>query len=179
MPSQANIQKVEQFKDALTQGKNFIVAGFSGITVNELNALRNDLRKKGVEFRVVKNNLFGIALQEKGYDTSIAEKITGPNIVAFSESDLSGSAKLLRDFVKKRGDKSPLQIKLGVSDGVLYDKADVERIANLPSKEVLIAQIMSAINGPASGIVGVMSSIMAQLARAIDAVAKKNAGEGQ
>lgn len=178
MPSQANISKVEAIKETLSTKKNFIVASYSGITVNEINALRNNLRQQGVEFRVMKNNLLGIALKESGYDESISTALKGPNVIAFAEEDLSAPAKLLKDYIKEKGDESPLEIKLGVADGVLYEKTEVEKIANLPSKEVLVAQIMSAINGPASGIAGVVSGVMSQLARAIQAVAEKN-GEGK
>lgn len=173
MPSQANVERVEGLKDVLSRKKNFIISSFSGITVNEINSLRNELRQKGVEFKVIKNSLFSIALKEKGYEDSFHDSLKGPNIVAFVDSDLSGPAKTLNDFKKSR-DEPPLEMKVGVAEGTVYSKEEIEQIANLPSKDLLLAKLMATINNPASGIAGVMNSLMGTLARAIEAVAKKS-----
>jgi large subunit ribosomal protein L10 len=177
MPNQMNIERVEILKNTLAEKANFIIANYSGISVNDINALRNEMRKVNADFKVVKNNLFAIALKEKGYDESLAALLVGPSVIAFTGKDLSAPAKALKDFIKSK-DTPPIQIIAGVSDGSIYQKEEVEAIASLPSREVLLAKIMGSINRPASGIVQTMNAVIATLARAIEAVAKKkNSGE--
>ncbi len=174
MPNQANIQAVDLLSQTIDAKANFLVLSYRGITVNELNSLRDDLRQQGIVLKVVKNNLFRLALKEKGIEGPFDEFLVGPNMVAFSETDLSGPAKILKKYIKSKGKASPLEIKMGVSDGTVYEKNDVEAIADLPSKEELLAKIMGSINSPASGIAGVMHGVMSKLARAIKEVAQKN-----
>lgn len=174
MPNQANIEAVAELKGILEEKQNFVLLSFSGIGVNDMNSLRNDLRDKGIRIRIVKNNLFQLALKEKGYDSSIEEHLVGPNMAAFSSEELSGAAKVFKKYIKDKGKKSPIGLKMGVSDGVVYSKEEVEEIADLPTREELLAKIMGSINSPASGIAGSMRAVMSQLARAIDEVAKKN-----
>jgi len=163
---------VEFCKEQLKVNKNFILTHYSGIKVADLTPLRRNIRSKGGLFKVVKNNMFRRALKEMNY-AEIDDKITGPIGVVFSGDQVGEMAKVLSDFAKE---KENFDYFLSVIDGTVFDKVATRKLASLPSKEVLLSQIMSLINGPARGIAVGTNQIMASLARGINAVAEKNNG---
>ena len=136
--------------------------------MNDLAVLRRNLSEKGAKYKVVKNNLFRRAIEESGY-AKMDEYLKGPMGVAFSGEQIGEVAKVLKEFSEKN-DK--FSYNAGVIDKVVYGKGDIKRIADLPSKEVLLSQTMAMINGPARTIATGMNQIMASLARGIKAVAE-------
>ncbi|MDA3899037.1 MAG: 50S ribosomal protein L10 [Spirochaetes bacterium] len=170
MVKQNKVDFVNEIKNTLDENRNFILTKYSGIKVSELTSLRAQIREKGASFKVVKNNLFKRALDDKGY-TSIEEHLKGPIGVAFAGDQIGDVAQVLKKFKK---DQKLFDFFLGVIDGAVYDSTSITKIADLPSKEVLISQIMSLINGPATGIAVGSKEIMSSLARAINATAEKN-----
>lgn len=170
MVKQYKVDFVNEIKDALEENKNFILTKYSGIKVSELTALRSQIREKGATYKVVKNNLFKRALDDKGY-SSIEEHLKGPIGVAFAGDQIGDVAQVLKAFKKEQ---KLFEYFLGIIEGTVYDSAALAKIADLPSKEVLLSQIMSLINGPATGIAVGSKEIMNSLARAINAVAEKN-----
>lgn len=168
MIKQYKIDEVSDIKSKLKERGNFIITDFSGIKVNDLAALRRSLAEKGAKFKVVKNNLFRRAIEESGYE-KMDEHLKGPMGVAFSGEQIGEVAKVLKEFSEKN-DK--FSYNAGVIDKVVYGKKDIKRIADLPSKEVLLSQTMAMINGPARTIATGMNQIMASLARGIKAVAE-------
>jgi len=171
MIQQYKIDKVNEFAAKLQEKKNFILTNYSGLNVNEMDQLREHLRDKGVDYKVVKNTLFKIALKEKGYQ-EVDEYIKGPLAVAFTELDLSEAAKIFKNFKK---DHKNFNYTLGIMDNIVYGENQIKRIADIPSREVLIIQILSLINSPATKLAMVANQVTASLARAIKAVAEKNA----
>lgn len=170
MVKQYKVDEVSSLVAKLHEKKNILLTNFSGTKVKDLNQLRRNLREKGVEYRVVKNNLFNRALKEAGYN-NIDEHIKGPIGVAFTDGDLSDVAKVFKDFQKEFENFS---YSVGVMDNIVYGVHEIRKIADLPSKDILIAQLMSLINGPAGGIAMVTNQIIASLARGIKLVADKN-----
>ena len=168
MVKQYKIDEVSELIGRLKDRKNFILTDYSGVKVNDLIALRRQLSEKGAQYKVVKNNLFRRALKETGY-ASIDEHLKGPLGVAFSGEQVGEVAKILKEFAEKNEKFSYLA---GVLDSVVYGKEQIKRIADLPSKEVLLSQTMSMINAPARYIATGMNQIMASLARGIKAVAE-------
>jgi large subunit ribosomal protein L10 len=119
----------------------------------------------------VKNNLFKRALEKTGY-MNLYQYLKGPVGVAFLNDQIAEIAKVLKEFGVGQ---EKFSFSAGMLDSVLYDQEEIKKIADLPSKEVLLSQIMSMMNAPASGIAMGMNQIMASLARGIMAVAEKNA----
>jgi len=168
MVKQYKIDEVSVLKEKLKDRGNFILTDYSGVKVNDLAVLRRSLAEKNATYKVVKNNLFRRAIEESGY-VKMDEHLKGPMGVAFSGDQIGDVAKVLKEFSDKN-DK--FSFFAGVIDRVVYGKNDIKRIADLPSKEVLLSQTMAMINGPARTIATGMNQIMASLARGIKAVAE-------
>jgi large subunit ribosomal protein L10 len=170
MVKQYKIDEVSNLVEKLKARNNFILTDYSGIKVKDLSALRSQLRDKNAEYKVVKNNLFKRALSDAGYDVN-DDSLKGPIGVAFMGEEVGEVAKVLKDFAKEQ---DAFSYSVGVVDNVIYNEDQIKKIAELPSKEVLLSQIMSLLNGPGSGVAMGMNQIMASLARGIKAVAEKN-----
>lgn len=170
MLKQYKVDEVKNLTEKLEKRGNFIITNYSGVKVNDLAVLRRQLTEKNAQYKVVKNNLFKRALEQSGYE-NIDEFLKGPVAVAFAGEEAGDVAKTLKEFAKTN-DK--FSFTAGVIDKVVYDESQIKRIADLPSKEVLLSQTMSLINGPTTGIAVGINQIMASLARGINAVAEAN-----
>jgi len=171
MIKQYKIDEVNALVKKLQDKKNLIFTNYSGIKVKDLGELRNRLRAKNADYKVVKNNLLRIAMNQLGYK-NVDAYLKGPIGVTFMNEEVGEVAKVLKEFAKEQ---EKFGFSAGVIDNVVYNDEQVRRIADLPSKEVLLSQTMSLINGPARGIAVGMNQIMASLARGIKAVAESKA----
>lgn len=164
--SQSRILKesvVETLKEKFAKASTVVLVDFKGLTVAEDTALRNEFRKCGVEYSVLKNSMIKLATKDLPYGDKIAALCEGTTAVAFGYEDMIAPAKIAVEFGKK---SKKLAIKGGACDGSYLDVAGVTALAELPSKEVLIARLM-----------GSMMSAVASFARVIEAIRKKQAGE--
>ncbi|HOK02720.1 MAG TPA: 50S ribosomal protein L10 [Spirochaetota bacterium] len=168
MVKQYKIDEVEELKARLKEQGNVILTDFSGVKVNEISLLRKQLAEKGAKYKVVKNTLFRRALEESGY-VNIDEHLKGPIGVAFAGDQVGEVAKILKEFAEKN---EKFTYFAGILENVVYGKEQIKKVADLPTKEVLLSQTMSLINGPARQIASGMNQIMASLARGIKAVAE-------
>ena len=171
MVKQYKIDEVDNLVAKLEERSNIIFTNYSGVTVRGLNELRSKLRENDAEYKVVKNNLFKRALEKAGYE-GYDEYLKGPVGVAFVKEDVGNVAKILKDFAKE---EEKFSYTVGILNQVIYTEDQIKQIADLPSQDVLIAQVMSLVNGPVSGIAMGMNQIMSSLARGIKAVAEANA----
>jgi large subunit ribosomal protein L10 len=175
MANPSKIEAVAELTSRLEKRPNFILASYSGLTVEDLSNLRAKLRKEGSEMKVIKNNLFLRALKEssahKGTPIEFGDIYKGPLAAIFSADALPTVAKVCKDFAK---DKKDLVVKTGFLDGQVLDQKSVEAIAGLPSKPEILAQIARGLNAPSTQIASGINQIMASLARAINAVGEKN-----
>ena len=154
---------VAGIKEKFEKAQTVVVVDYRGLTVAEDTELRNQLRNAGVEYVVLKNTMIHLATKEMGYADKLNAHLEGPTAVAFGYEDMIAPAKILCDFSKKA---KKMTIKCGVCDGDFLDEAGVQALANLPSKEVLIAKIM-----------GSMMSSVSKFVYLIEALRKKQAGE--
>jgi large subunit ribosomal protein L10 len=168
MVKQHKVDEVTDLIKRLKERNNFILTDYSGVKVNDIAILRRQLSEKNAQYKVVKNNLFRRALQETGYK-NIDEHLKGPIAVAFAGEQVGEVAKVLKEFAEKN---EKFSYVAGILENVVYGKEQIKKIADLPSKEVLLAQTMSMINAPARYIATGMNQIMASLARGIQAVAE-------
>ncbi len=151
MVKQYKVDAVSDLVQRLTAKKNIILTNYSGIPVSALSTLRRKLR-------------------DTGY-TEIDSYVKGPVAVTFTGTDPSEAAKVLKEFQKEF---KQFSFTAGVIDNVTYREEQIRTIADLPSREAVLAQIMGLINGPARGIATGANQIMASLARAIQQVGEKN-----
>jgi large subunit ribosomal protein L10 len=170
MVKQYKIDEVNNLVSNLKDRGNIILTNYSGTKVKDLSILRRQLREKNAEYKVVKNNLFKRALADARYE-GLDEHLKGPIGVAFVGEEVGEVAKILKEFGEAQ---ESFSYSAAVFENVVYGAEQVKTIADLPSKDVLLAQTMSLVNGPATGIAMGMNQIMASLARAINAVAEQN-----
>ena len=151
---------VEEFKARYNESKSVVFINYKGINVEQDTKLRKAFRENNVQYKIYKNRLIKIALDElgvKGYDEKCLD---GTTSVAFG-SDEVGAASVLFKSIKDFG---LLEAKFGIINGEVVNAAQVEALSKIPSKEVLIAMLLGMLNAP-----------VAALARALDAIAKKDA----
>lgn len=171
MPTEAKRQEIDELVQCIKNSQAVYVVEYRGLTVSKATKVRKLIRESNGEMKVAKNTLMRIALKEAG--TITADGIdTGPNGYVFAYGDVAATAKVLRDFSKEKGNEA-LVIKGGVMDGKLLNTAQVMALADLPPREVLLAQLLGVMNGPARGLVTVLSGTMRGLVTALDAIREK------
>ncbi|MGE5795161.1 MAG: 50S ribosomal protein L10, partial [Ignavibacteria bacterium] len=145
---------------------------YSGITVADISTIRNEFRKEGVRYKVIKNTLFKRALEEAGKYDKLADHLIGMTGYAFASDNPVAPAKI----IKKYNDASQkLSLKACYIENQYYDGNKLNEIASLPSKNDIIAGILGSINTPASGIVGTINAVFSNLVSVIDQISKKAA----
>ena len=172
MPQQYKIDMVAEIESHIQSHAGVFVVGYKGLTVAQAQELRHQLRGLGSEMKVYKNNLMRIALKNQN-QPELDDILVGPCAYVFYEKDPVETAKALKEFAKQA--KDVLEIKGGISDGVAVSAAEVEAIAELPSKEQLIGQIAGLINGFARGIAVCVNGVSSGLARSIQQVSEQKA----
>ena len=160
---------VKDLKDRFSRSKVVIVTDYKGLDVTTLNALRRRLKAAQCEYRVVKNTLL-IRASEQTDISLIKDDFKGPNAVTLSYNDPIAPAKVLTEFAKSH---DALEIKMGVMDGKVLDRKAVEALATLPSREVLLSQLLSAINGVPVSFVTVLSNIPQRMLNVLQAIKEK------
>ena len=153
---------VAEIKEKLAAAKSVVLIDYRGLTVAEVTELRNQCRKAGVEYAVLKNTMVSLAAKEAGIE-GLDDYLKGPTAVAFGMEDAVAPAKVLTEFIKKT---KKTEVKCGLLDGQILDAAGVEALAAIPSREVLIAKIM-----------GSMMSAVSKFVYVVEAIRKKAAGE--
>ena len=153
---------VADIKEKFEKAQSAILVDYRGLNVAEVTDLRNQLRKAGVEYAVLKNTMINLAVKDMNLD-DLKPHLEGPTAVAFGYEDAVAPAKILSEFAKKN---KKISIKCGVVDGAFIDEAGVQSLANTPSREVLIAKIM-----------GSMMSSVSKFVYALEAIRKQKAGE--
>lgn len=166
-------EQVTQMHEKLARAKAVFLADFRGMNVGKATNLRNELRSASVEYKVFKNTLLDLAA--KGTDVEcISPFLAGPTAIAITYDDPVGAAKVLSKFAKDPQGKFVL--KAGVLSGKLLDVKQIQALADLPSREVLLAKLLGTLQAPASNFVGVLAALPSSLVRALDAIRVKKAG---
>ncbi|NJO80248.1 MAG: 50S ribosomal protein L10 [Cyanobacteria bacterium RM1_2_2] len=166
---------VAELKETLSQAQLAVVIDYKGLTVAEITDLRRRLRPSGAECKVTKNTLMRIAIQDDPNWQPMAEICKESSAFLLLRDDLGGALKAYQDFQKAT--KKTLIVRGGAMEGRLLTEDDVKAIADLPSKEQLMAQIAGAINGVASKLAIGINEVPSSLARALQAVADKDKPE--
>jgi len=164
---------VTEMHERLSRAKAVFLADFRGMSVGKATALRNELRGASVEYKVFKNTLLDRAAQGTDMEC-LSPYLTGPTAIAISYDDPVGAAKVLNKFAKDPQGKFVL--KVGVLSGKLLDTKQIQALADLPSREVLIAKMLGSMQAPATNFVGVLAALPSSLVRALDAIRVQKAG---
>lgn len=157
---------VEDLQAKLQKAKGTFLVEYQGLTVEETNRLRGALRKYEAEFQVVKNRL--LLLSSNDNETAcLKDFMKGPSAVAISYGDLVGAAKALSEFAK---DSKFLKIKAGQISGRAFGPDGVKKLSDLPSREVLLSQALSAMQAVPGSFVRVLSGVIQKLMYALKAI---------
>jgi large subunit ribosomal protein L10 len=166
---------IGELQQKLSEASAFYLTDFTGLNVKQMTKLRARLRQQGLEYVVVKNTLAQRALQ--GIELpDVAGFFTGPTGVVIGREDAVVAAKVLTDFAKEFGDRPA--VKVGVVERREYSAAQVKVLADLPPREVLLAQIAGGLQAPMARLAGGMSQILAGFARAVDALRQQREEAG-
>lgn len=162
---------VDQLAAQLKRARSVYVTDFAGLNVARVTDLRRRLRKAGVEYVVVKNTLAKRALDGAGV-AGLASYLSGNTALALA-TDASAAAKILTEFAKEF--QKPA-VKGGVVEGRAVSPDQVKRLAQLPSREVLLAELGAAMQAPLAGFVGVLQSLLSNFAGALEALKTQREG---
>ncbi|HEY3367410.1 MAG TPA: 50S ribosomal protein L10 [Symbiobacteriaceae bacterium] len=162
---------IAQVKEALKNAKSVVLANNNGMTVAQVTKLRKELREVGVDLKVAKNTLIRIAAKDLGIE-GLDPYLHGTTTMAFSKNEEASAAKKIREFFAK--DKAPkFIVKAGILEGKVIDANGVKSLADLPSREVLLAQILGGIQAPLQGVLGCVNGVLSSFAYALDARIKQ------
>lgn len=168
------VARVARYTEQLQESRALILADYRGLTVEEMQRIRGSMRPLAGEFQVIKNRLLARALKEQGMELP-EDWLTGPTAVSFCTGELPPIAKAL---VEARDETDKLALKGGWLNESLLSAAQVERIADLPSREVLMAQVLGSIHGPGRQVVSAVAGGIRQVLNVLQAYADKLEEEG-
>ncbi|MFI0433547.1 MAG: 50S ribosomal protein L10 [Candidatus Nanopelagicales bacterium] len=166
-------EAVQEIADSLRSSQATVLTEYRGLTVAQMKELRRSLAGKA-SYSVVKNTLTRIAAKEAGIE-GIDDLLVGPSALAFVEGDPVEAAKDLRAFAKNN---PALVIKGGVMDGKVLSPADVSKLADLESREVLLAKLAGAMKAKTAGAASLFAAPLSQTARLVEALRQKVEQDG-
>ncbi len=161
---------VDLLKEMIAGAESHIFSDFRGLDVGQMMELRSRLKEHDSTLKVVKNNFVRIAIKELGLPESI-QMLVGPTAVTSTSADPGPVAKVLCEY----GRDTSLAIKGGLIAGKEYTAENVESLSKLPSRDVLLALLLGAVQAPVRDLASVLSAVMQKLVRTLQAVADKKA----
>jgi large subunit ribosomal protein L10 len=149
---------VEEIKSKFENAQSVVVVDYRGLKVEEVNELRKNFREAGVEYKIYKNNLVKLAIKDtkfEGLDVDLA----GPSAFAFGYADPVTPARIISEFAKTHKN---IEFKSGVVEGKYFATEEIKEVANIPSKDVLIAKFLGSIQSPLSKFAYLLSAVAEQ-----------------
>ena len=162
-------QVVAEWQERLKTVKSAILTDFRGLNVAQISELRNKLREQEIGYQVVKNTLLRRAATNIGQE-GLHEYLLDPTGVAYSYKDSIEPAKVLKLFAQKNAD---LKLKAGLVEGKVVDAGQVQQLAGLPGREVLLAKLLASFQSPLTNLVGVLQANLRQLVIVLEAIKQK------
>ncbi len=169
MPTTEKQATVREMSGELEGAKGLLLADFSGMDVETVTALRAALRERGVRYRVVKNTLLKLVCEQRGL-APLAPYLAGPTALAYSTDSEVEPARIIVEFAKKH--EKPI-VKVGMIGERLYTREEILRVAALPGREELLAQVLGTIVAPLSQFLGCVDALLASPARLAGALEKQ------
>ena len=160
------VAMIATMKETMKNAKGAVLTDYRGIKVAQDTKLRRKMREAGVQYSVIKNNMASIAAKEAGIE-GLDDYLKGPLAMVSSDKDPVAAAKLISEFIKEN---RIMEIKGGLVEGKVIDAEGVKALANLPSREVLLARLLGSMQSPITGFVTVLQGNIRNLVYALDAV---------
>lgn len=167
-------QHVNEIVERLNRAQSVVMFDYRGLTVAEVTALRVEMRKAGVEYLVLKNTMVERACELANVHADVKDMLKGPSAFAFGYDDPVAPAKIIKEFIKKT---KKCAIKGGIVDGRITDAAGIEALADLPSREVLIARMLGSMMSPITGLAIALDQVAKKLGGGAEAPAAETAAE--
>ncbi len=162
-------KKVKEFAESLKGVQTLVVTEYKGLNVAEVTELRRKLRQNKVNYCVVKNTLAKLSFDALGYK-DLNPFLQNPVALAYTSTDPVSCAKVLVDFRKEH---ESLKLKAGWLNQKMMNLKEIEALAKLPSREVLLAKLACSLQGPLAGLARVLNGPPTKLVQVLDAIAKK------
>ena len=157
---------IKELVDKIKRQQSLVFTDVSGLSVGEMQKLRRELKKAGIEYKVAKKTLITLALKEAKHDIDISQ-VPGSLGAAFSYQDPVSPAKIIFKFSK---DHKNLKVVGGIMEGKLLTVQEVETLSKIPSKEELLAMLVGSLKGPISGFVNVLQGNIRNLIGILNAI---------
>lgn len=173
MPKARKEQKAEQvdlLTEKLKKAKVAVLTDYRGLKVSQIQELRGKLRGGDVEYRVIKNTLARRAAAAAGHP-ALDSALKGPVAIAFGYDDLGTPSKLINEFI--RTTRLKLEIVGGLVEGRVFSPDQMRQLADLPSRETLLAQLLGTLQSPVAQLVGIMQTPLQQLRGVLEAYKTK------
>lgn len=167
---------VVQLQERIDRAPVLYLTDFSGLNVKAMTELRSSLRATGAEYMVVKNRLAKRVFAESDTLPDITESLVGPTGFVFGYEDAAAAAKALSDFAKEHDEKPAF--KLGVMENQILQPEQVEKIAKLPPREQLLAELAGALEAPMAALAAALGAKLQETAGLIDALKEERAQAG-
>jgi large subunit ribosomal protein L10 len=161
---------IDELLERINQSPFMLVTDYTGLTVPNFAELRNRLQKAGSECHVVKNAYVKRAAKDVELPEELNESLSGQTAIVTGEEDVTAAARVLKEFAKEF-DK--LSVKAGVLDGKLISAEQVQKLADIPSREVLFSQLLGVIQAPATKLAQLLDEPGAKTARLMNAYSEK------
>ena len=159
MPSNKNFKEVKSLTEKLDKANAIYFTDYLGLDVVSITKLRKEFVSNDVEFTIAKNTLIKLAAKDVGID-GLDEFLSGPTAIALSYSDPTGPAKVIKSFLK---DFDKPSVKGMILDGQIFQAEEFEKIANLPTREQLLSQLVGMLNSPMSKLSSTLGSPLSGL----------------
>jgi large subunit ribosomal protein L10 len=169
MPAKIKYEQVTLLKEKLEKAEAIFVGEYRGMTVAQSTQLRVKVRQAGGELKVAKNTLFSIAMKEAGMVALPDSMTVGPNIYALCYGDPVTVAKVLREYATDKTQKAFI-LKGGLLNDVVLSAVQVQALADLPPRDILLGQVVRTIAAPLTGLVTVLSGTMRGLVTCLDKI---------
>lgn len=164
------IAAVDALKQMFSEAGDYVFTNYRGLTVDQISRLRTKLKENGADFRVVKNRFARIAFQQLE-KPDVSEYLVGPTAVALAKTDSAPVVKALIEFAKE----APLEVKGALVGQEVFDATQAAAFSRLPSRDELIAQLMSVMQAPLQNFVYATNAVPTKLVRTLQAVADQKA----
>jgi large subunit ribosomal protein L7/L12 len=178
MKKEEKVTTVTALAEKFGRARLAILTESVGLPVNQVTELRKQLRGVKAEYRIVKNTLAARAAEGTAL-AGLKLHLKGPTGVVIGYDDPVLPTKVLKDFIGAEKREEKIKMTAGVLEGKLLQPADLMAVAKLPKKEVLIAMLLSAMQGPIRGVVYTLSAVLSKFVRVIAAIQDKRKGEGE
>jgi large subunit ribosomal protein L10 len=170
MPTPKKAQMIEELEERIARSTIAVGADYRGLTVPEMDQLRRRMRAAGVELRVVKNTLTRLAAERAGKPT-LSQLVEGPTALAFGYGDILAVARAFNEYLPTA--PPAFAIRAVYLDGQVLSGRELGELARLPTKEVLLAQVLGQLQSPLATLAGLLQAPVAELAHLLNAAANQ------